>query len=445
MTAVAVLVGVAVAVWLTLPTKPDALPRALVLFLGVLVFGSILPTAANVVVQFVALAGALLLWLSLPSEDRRGGAVVLWSVVVIGVWALLVLHPNVPDVTTGLLGFRKTVLAVGGLILGCSITKHHVLKVELLAVRLLALALVVSIAGYLWVPEIEQLVNRQASEFTGVYEGQARLQGVFAGPFHAAMAAVLLLGWATFRFRRHRALTLLVGLIAGAALVMTAVRTAYVAAAVVVLANVLLASSIRTFWRRLTGLLLMGVLAAGVFWLGDSASTTVQSIGGYSTDQRFQNRFAAYTQGLALFLRSPGWGWGAGSAGDTLESAFGVGYEHVTSHNLLLKVAVEGGVVGVAAWGGLLVALWRALDRRTAQASLAIISGLGLLAFGTTGSAIEALPVSYLLFLMVGLGVSESRRGDRRGGSPNLARSGRVRGATTMPGRAQAAADLRSL
>ena len=79
----------------------------------------------------------------------------------------------------------------------------------------------------------------------------------------------------------------------------------------------------------------------------------------------------------------------------------------MTSHNLGLKLLVEGGFLGVAMWLGLAVAMWRSVSRRRDEGRLALVSLVGLLTFGLVGSSIEALPVTYFVFMLVGLAIGD--------------------------------------
>jgi O-antigen ligase len=154
----------------------------------------------------------------------------------------------------------------------------------------------------------------------------------------------------------------------------------------------------------LSVLLLVGIL-------GDAAlSATLSSIGNVSADSRFLNRLPTYQIGLDLLSQSPIFGWGAGSAGDTLGARFGFGYSHVTPHNIFLKYAVEGGLIGLALFVSLVILIFRRIDRSSGSGQVALISVVMYLVMGLTISVSEALPVSYFLMVLVGIGVGPARR-----------------------------------
>ncbi|WP_235565049.1 O-antigen ligase family protein [Arthrobacter sp. Soil764] len=393
--------------WLVWPRKEGAIPRRYVVFLSAFAFSSVLPQSVGLPLQIVALVGAFLEWLCTPAAERRGNGVVLTAGLFIGFWALLMFHPNVPDISTGLLGFRKTALAVAGVVFGCAIRERLRVPVERLVINLVTSVLGLSIVGHLWIPAINKLFPKNdADMYTGLYGGEVRMQGLFAGPFHAAIAGVFLIGWAIVRWRSSRVLPKVVLVVGALGMYLTLVRTAYIAVALVVAALVILASSFVSFMKRLgivSGLALVALMFVEAFG-GGKVLTVIESIGNFATDGRFLNRLPEYALGFKMFGESQLVGKGAGSAGDTLGPAFGA-HEHVTPHNLLLKILVEGGAIGMSLWLLLIMVLWHALDTRTPPGSLAVVSVLGMFGLGLTGSAIEALPVTYLIFMVAGLGV----------------------------------------
>lgn len=404
-------IGVAAVVlgilWLTYQRGEAGIPRRYMLFLTAFAFSSVLPAGVGLPLQILALVGAFAEWLFTPAAERRGNGVVLLAGLFIGFWALLIFHPNVPDTSTGILGFRKTALAVAGVVFGCAIRERHREPVERLVIKLVTAALGLSVLGHLWFPDINNLSPKNDADiYTGLYGGEARLQGLFAGPFHAAIAGVFLIGWALVRWRSSRILAKIVFIVGAVGMYLTLVRTAYIAVGMVIFALVILATSFTSFLKRAVlvgGLGLFALMLVEAFG-GGRILTVIASIGNFATDGRFLNRLPEYAYGLEMFAGSPLYGMGAGSAGDTLAPAFGANL-HVTPHNLLLKILVEGGAIGMILWGLLIIAMWKSIDTRTGSGALAVVSIVGLFGLGLTGSAIEALPVTYLIFMVAGLGV----------------------------------------
>jgi O-antigen ligase len=208
----------------------------------------------------------------------------------------------------------------------------------------------------------------------------------------------------------------LVAAVGFAALTLTMVRTAFIALAAGVFAIILISGSFRVLVRRaaLACLALLSVLLL-VGIVGDAAlSATLSSIGNVSADSRFLNRLPTYQIGLDLVSQSPVFGWGAGSAGDTLGSRFGFGYAHVTPHNIFLKYAVEGGLIGLTLFVSIVIVVFRRIDRCTSAGQVALIALVIYLVMGLTISVSEALPVSYFLMVLVGIGCGSARRATSR-------------------------------
>lgn len=394
-----------VCAWLLLPGKRDNAPKLLVLFTSAFVFSSLIPTSANLALQALAVVSAVIAWLRVPAAERRGRNVVGFALAILVLWAAFMFNPNVPDLSTGLLGFRKTAFCVAGVIAGCAVPRRMLGSVEVMVVRVLILAVSVSIVAFLFVPQLEALVNRSADQYTALIGGQKRLQGVFAGPFHAALAAMLLIGWGIVRIHVRRTTALLALAVGVLALYLTLVRSAYAGVALMVVALIVVAPSFGRFIKRsFLGIAFVAAIVGLVLTQVPNLADTALSILDFASDDRFLNRLPEYAEGIAMFKESAVVGMGAGSAGDTLGPSFQQG-EHVTPHNMFLKIIVEGGIVGALAWLSLVVAILRGTDWHSRGGRLSLVSFAALVGLGLTGSAIDTLPVSFLVFFFAGLAV----------------------------------------
>lgn len=407
------LIGVALlgGVWLVIPAAQGSTPKWLTLFFILFVFSTALPTALSLAVQFVALVGAFLLWLSRSPSERRGGPMVAWAALIVLYWGLLCFHPNVPNLEVGILGMRKTTLCVTGAVAGAAIAQHLRPVVEKTIIKILAFAMLLSIAVHLFAPALELSIGRSAGEYTALFGGQARLQGVFAGPFHIALAALMLCAWAFARWNSERALATLVLLSGILGLYLSLVRTAYVALVLVIAVAIILAPRFGLVIKRFAIFALSGVLIMVCAAIVNPALLTVaESILEFSSDDRFLGRFNGYDRSIALILNSPVFGWGSGAAGDTLSSYFSTG-QHTTSHNILIKVFVEGGLIGVLLWAGLILSLFIRLKKQGFGSTNSILSFTALAAMGLTTASLEALPISYLVFFFAGLAIPRRSEG----------------------------------
>jgi O-antigen ligase len=119
-------------------------------------------------------------------------------------------------------------------------------------------------------------------------------------------------------------------------------------------------------------------------------------------DSRFTSRFGTWQTSVDLVDRSPFFGWGSGSAGDTLGASFALG-QHITAHNVFLKYAVEGGVLQGLLFLALCVALLIAVRPRRDATRFGLAAAIPLLVFGSLGASVESLPVSFGLAVIWGL------------------------------------------
>jgi hypothetical protein len=332
------------------------------------------------------------------------------------VWALLILHPNVPDLTTGLLGFRKSALVFVALALGLYTPRERAPQLLRMAHTALVVLGISAAVVHLAFPGFEQGLPRAADAVTSTFGGRPRLQGLLPGPFHAAILGAFLFLAAAYRYLlgvRERAV--MVGGTVGILLVALAqVRAGYVAAIVGFVCILILSarrrerSPGRWMMVSLVGLLVGAALLSGAAASGDAALDSLRSPQTIASDQRFAARFVAWGGASDLFLDSPLLGWGTGSAGDTLGDRF-VGRRHVSSHNALLKYLVEGGLIGV---GMIVVVVARARSlARSVQGALPLTTAAvltGVIA-GLTTPVSEAVPVSTTIMLLVGLELRSSR------------------------------------
>lgn len=368
-----------------------------------LVLSSLLPGPLRVGLEVLLLA-----WALRPLVQRRVPRRLFYAsgllLIVAVYWGLLLLHPNVPGMDIGLLGWRKSVIALCGIPIGLQLRRTGGARVERTIVGTLTVALAASVVVYFLLPGLEEQISRDAAHATSTLEGARRLQGLFAGPFHAAIAAGFLLSWSVLRAGKWRALALCAGATGATGLILSNVRTGYVA--VVLVAFVLVTArstgdlSKRSIAHR-RRVVVIGVLAFALFVAWGGSTTALESLSGISSDDRFTNRFEAWGSAVDAVESSPTYGHGAGSAGDTLGAEFTGERRHWTSHNVLLKWAVEGGVVGLGLvlWL-LIVGLGPTVRGAGKLASPGGVVVILFIVFGATGAIIEAMPVSFFLLTL---------------------------------------------
>lgn len=382
---------------------------ALVVLVSVVILAPFGAAASLVATVMIVVAAGILL---LSARLSRPALVVV--VLTLGLLIALTVglaNPNVPSVEVGLLGLRKSGTALLGLVIGLCMVRGREVAIRVLWYALL-LSCVASLVLHLLLPDVESGVQRDADVYTSLFDGQVRLQGIFAGPFHAAMAAcfVILAALPGAQLRASRGARLLGVMIGAWTLVETEVRTGFVAVVAGALLQLVLSRNVRT-WARVVALAPVAVLVAIVALPSIAANSGVAAVQSLLTDpfdSRFTYRFTTWDQALSMIGARPITGWGPGAAGDTLSPFFPPG-GHVTSHNMFLKFFVEGGLVV----GLLFIAICAITFVLTVRGHLRKIGASAatiLLIFGLTGSSVEAIPVSLLLAAVVGVAASGAQQ-----------------------------------
>ena len=139
------------------------------------------------------------------------------------------------------------------------------------------------------------------------------------------------------------------------------------------------------------GLAIIGVIPilSGDNMLGRMLGSILNS----TSDTRFTQRFITWKDAITYIVANPIWGWGMGSAGDTL-SKYNISNVYVTSHSMYLKVIMETGIIGGLLY--IILPVWtlfatrRKLDYRLRGLSYSIIACV--LINGMVGSTISTFP-----------------------------------------------------
>ncbi|WP_083055473.1 O-antigen ligase family protein [Mycolicibacterium bacteremicum] len=377
-----------------------------------------------VVLVVIAIAAAQALTMRRTSADPTNIALLALSALVAVIGTLEILNPNVPSLTVGLLGFRKSIAFVLGVVIGLGWLGSRMKGLRLVWWCMFVSASI-SLAVHLYFPMIAAAIPRSADKYTSLIGGIERMQGLFAGPFHVSMLGVFLVLSAmapatVIRSGYLRVAAVLVGL---GCVYYSQVRTGLVALGVGALVMVLVTGSVKQWVSRLfafVGLALLAMLYIDPItqYLRQFTALRLLLDGGLD-DSRFSQRYKSWSDGWEMIERSPLWGHGSGSAGDTLGPYFAGGY-HLTSHNTFLKYAVEGGVLQGVIFIALCVGLAMAVRPSRDVTRFGLAAGLTMLVFGLVGAATEALPVSFGLAVVVGLcamrkAVTESTAGAQTG------------------------------
>lgn len=364
-----------------------------------------LPNVAVLAVIIIAAVQALLIKRSKADSTNVALLVLSGTVAIIG--TLEILNPNVPSLSVGLLGFRKSVAIVLGLVIGLGWLGSRLQGLRLVW-WCMFLTASVSLATHLFFPALAQAIPRKADRYTSLISGVERMQGLLAGPFHVSMLGVFLVlaAMAPPKVIPSRALRIVSILVGVGCIYYSQVRTGLVALAVGALAMVLVTGNMKQWAGRIfafVGLALLSVVYINPLtqYLRQFTALRMLLDGGLG-DSRFSQRYKSWSGAWDMVDRSPLWGHGSGSAGDTLGPYF-VGGEHLTSHNTFFKYAVEGGVIQGVLFVGLCLGVAIAVRPSRDATRFGIAAGITFLTFGLVGAASEALPISFGLAVTVGL------------------------------------------
>lgn len=373
------------------------------------VFASLLGTAANML-------ALLLIILALVSRSTSRIAFQRFSLFFIGgsillYWVLLIFDPNVPGTHIGVLGWRKSMVIIIAIMLGV-VWKGDRRAATKFLWTVLIVAGAFSLGLHLFLPQMELSINRDADKSTAMFGGRQRLQGIFAGPFHIALAAAFMVLAGVYSWRDRKDARLCgVSILLGATMMYFAqVRTAYVVVALGLIPVVVFGGRFaitrldlfKMFSLGVTGSAILLPFGVNVLNIFGSENRAILSLATVSEDSRFAGRFGTWRDGLEAFKESPISGWGAGSAGDTMGALFGQN-RHVTSHNVLLKYMIEGGVIGTVLVLLFLAILVRYLWVSRPVSPIALAAVVSLVGFSITGAAVEAIPVSLVLGVIIGM------------------------------------------
>lgn len=403
-------------------SSPPASGWIATLLLFVYLGSAVLPTVARLLLDIAVMAFVLrAVWLA--RHRSNAGNPILTAIVsaLVILYIFELFNTNTPSLTVGLTGLRKGIIAPIGLLLGAACTRECRRRFLLRMTDLLAASLALSILIHHIDPSLEQNINRKAGIYTALFASRPRLQGLFPGPFHVSLAAsvVGLSALALLFFSTSRIRATLYLATALPALVAAGVRTGLITFALgyllLTFRSLITNASVREpgRTRRGYGVVLLLALVVCILAINPPAyirsQPVLSSLHGITSESRVVGRFAGYHQALSMAEQRPLAGYGPGSASDAMAADY-VGHMNVTPHNDVLRYLVETGAVGGLLFLWLL--LWcasEALRACSLEAALGSVACFSFIAFGLTGSAVEALPVSFFTMAMMGTLLTTSR------------------------------------
>ncbi len=355
-----------------------------------------------------------------PRPIRRDNVPFLISICAyLGIGILQIANPNVPGVVAGLEGFRKTCLYISPALIGLYLGWTP--RVATRFVRILAIAAVplclYGVKQFLFPSAFDLKIPEQNTAGDAVYNvfDAFRATSLLGGPFALGFMGdvVVALGFFLAGIGTFAPWVWIVVLSGVAAIVVSLTRVSILAG--LVLATVAPALILRTHgWVVKAGASAVLIALVGVaVSMTPVGEQVVRSLDLRNLDEdRAYARFEGYDTGLAELAKNPLTGYGAGSAGDGLDSYFADSVYLPASHNVLLKIGFELGLLGLAAFLLFCISWIRLAINRyqvaTCKEGKALIGLAGCLFIvfvvqGASGSGIDTFPANGITFFLMGL------------------------------------------
>ena len=394
-------------------------------------------TLANVLVggRWVALAAdglLILVFASLPSlnEGWRPRGSLKWiaaswlAILAVGLAGMA--NPRGLSLLGDLEGYRAFFLPLLALPIGFVLVRHIPTFERTMLLAIIAAAVCVALMGIRQAISISSIdldiIQNAKSDFLPfTITGTNRLRAFspLPGPFHFGLMMMIAItivgGLALQRARTWHGIVLAILLIA---LGLNATRLNWAGTLLAIASMFLLSLSRERLLRTLLSLLMLALFGFGAIrLLGD--------VRGFATLQRFATSFFSnplentsytyrvlswFTDIIPAIRAAPIFGYGTGMAKD--------GLGPYSSHNIILKLLIEGGALLLLPYLILLTLIVRALWGRrrvsfSARAGIALI--LGVHAAGMFGPILDAFPANEYFWLLIGVALGTATLSDDLG------------------------------
>ncbi|MDP1545325.1 MAG: O-antigen ligase family protein [Anaerolineales bacterium] len=329
-----------------------------------------------------------------------------------------IFNPNIPSLSLGLEGFRKTSLYLIALVVGTYLNwDEKTIRSLFRFVLIAAMPICLYAFKQIFFPssfDALMAARNNAGISTLTIFGRSRATSFFSSPFTLGYFGNTIFAIGMFFYANEKKwIYLLTAALGAGSVFLSGTRINLVALIVVfLLIFMLFFFTIRRFYVFLR-LALFLVPAFVYAYNSPVVGPLFQSLSPdrILADQRFLGRFEVYDYAFEKLKDNWFWGYGMGSAGDTLGVYFTKG-EFITSHNMFIKVYFETGLLGLFAFIAIWV-IWLLGNRRSAlraQADgLRTIYHLGLIASsvlfinGLSGGALDSFPANVITFLFMGV------------------------------------------
>lgn len=358
-----------------------------------------------------------------------------WLFLVTGFLLLSFLemfNPNIPSLVAGLQGLRKTSFAFMLFYVGVlSFKDIKEVRIFLARITLASIPLLLyGIKQYFFISEFDKLflLSNDADIWTGTLFGKTRATSVFAGSFHfglfgAIIAVTSLYLMDTATKKSHKLFYFASIGIAMAGCYTSLTRTNLVALVAGLVVYMIMKLRVRNIMilLPLVVISMWGIISyissntQQLLYSNNELLRMIGTIANISNDTRFLGRTHGWETVLSLMKERPLLAYGTGSAGDTLQNVYDFQY-HVTSHNFFLKVLMETGYFGLLLIVLLFIGITIKMFKRVVNSENIYYKRIVACCFSVfviffinalVGSTIETYPVSALVLLLIGIGISK--------------------------------------
>lgn len=343
---------------------------------------------------------------------------------------LQIFNPNIPELSAGIEGLRKTSFALILVFIGL-LSFKDIEKINWFIKKFTILSMPLILYGikqYFSLSEFDYLYlySNAADIYTGQLFGKVRATSVFSGPFHFGMftAFISLLGLYLYKNsvgRKNKFVWFLVIVVSLLACYTSLTRTNLIAA-LISLALFYTLIYFKKFFISIPILVVcsffsFSYMSSNVNALLMSENSLLRMLGtifNATNDTRFLGRTHGWQAIIDLVKESPFVAYGTGSAGDTLQNTYSFEH-HETSHNYFLKILMETGVPGLTLMFTFLVITSLLLlmfvgKARSQEEKLIFALSLSIFSIfiinSLVNSAIETYPVSGFILMFFAMGVS---------------------------------------
>jgi len=345
--------------------------------------------------------------------------------------AFQMLNPNIPEISAGILGFRKTALPFLMFYLGLfSFSKAKDVEYFLKQISLWSIPILLyGVKQHFFSSNFDNLYiySNNANMYTGLLFNQIRSVSIFAGPFHyglfsAVIAVISLYMIDNVYAKKYKFFYIALFILSLIACYSSLTRTNLICLIVGVFVYKILTmkttKALIILWLfGISSIFIFNYINNNSYKLLYSQNELIKMIGtilNYDEDSRLLGRTTGWSTGLELLKEHPIIGYGTGSAGDTLQYNYFFEH-HITSHNFLLKVFFETGIFGLL----LIIILFLFISimmlhrisktkskeyKRNITISFSIL--IIFLVNGIVATAIDTYPVSNLMLLIMPMGIN---------------------------------------